>query len=308
MRGSCPFFGGRSTFWSAWSPSPSLDLMREFPESMKKTACEEAFWRDCEELLHVTKANKIQDPVFGQNLQITIQARLDHAIKEHRIPTADFTEHAALSVGRKTSVPNTVAFDKFSTPGPLLKIYERQRHLAKRKMGHPLVIATDTIVKSFGIDPEDPQQRPNVLHTSRGSLCFPEGKTNIILAAGMFPATTILMNSIGDKLHGRAGSRVGGHFLSHITARFPMGPEAKFQDHLEIGASYLAGKDPTNGLQYHIQITAIHSPRPEQDAEDAGRLCPDYAAAATEEQLTGSENCIVLGMILPLEKKAGLDA
>ena len=32
-----------------------------------------------------------------------------------------------------------------------------------------------------------------------------------------------------------------------------------------------------------------------EDAEDAARLCPDYAAAATAEQLTGSEGHIILG-------------
>ena len=137
------------------------------------------------------------------------------------------------------------------------------------------------------------------MRTSRGALCFPKRATNIILAAGAFPTTTILMNSIGDRLQGRAGSRVGGHFISHITARFPiglLGKKVALQDHLEIAASYLAGTDKETKLQYHIQITAIHSPNPDgEDAEDAARLCPDYAAAATAEQLTGSEGHIILG-------------
>lgn len=297
MHGSCPFFGGRSTFWSAWCPR-STGLMRNFPESLIKTAEPEQFWKDCEDLLHVTKANQIKDPVFGQKLQRVIQDRLDEAVKAKQIATADFTEHAPLAVGRKTSLPNTIAFEKFSTPGPLLRIFERQRHLAKERKGHPLMIATDTVVKNFEVDPEDAQHRPTVLHTSRGALCFPQKRTNVILAAGAFPATTLLMNSIGDKLKGRAGSRVSGHFLSHVTARFPIAEPSGhdgYQNHLEIGASYLAGKDPENQLQYHVQVTAIHSPHPELDAEDAGRLCPDYAAAATAEQLQGSERHIVLG-------------
>ena len=71
-----------------------------------------------------------------------------------------------------------------------------------------------------------------------------------------------------------------------------------WKEHLEIAASYLAGEDPKTGLQYHIQITAIHSPHPEDgDAEDAARLCPDYAAAATEEQLSGSQGHVVLGRL-----------
>ncbi|KAI5899539.1 FAD/NAD(P)-binding domain-containing protein [Schizophyllum commune H4-8] len=301
MHGSCPFFGGRSMFWSAWCPRPlredkGIDLMREFPKSLKDTASAPGFWERCEDLLHVKRANEISDPCFGQDLQAEIQRRLDANLAH--IPSASMTNHAPLAVGRKTAVKDAIAFDKFSTPGPLLKIYERQRRLAKEGKGHPLMIATDTVVERFELDPEDHNNRPVVLHTSRGALCFPKRATNIILAAGAFPTTTILMNSIGDRLKGRAGSRVGGHFISHITARFPvglLGRKVALQDHLEIAASYLAGTDKKTGLQYHIQITAIHSPSPDgEDAEDAARLCPDYAAAATAAQLTGSEGHIIL--------------
>jgi hypothetical protein len=282
---------------------PGFDLMRDFPKSVKETVNKPGFWERCEDLLHVTAANHIKDPCFGQELQAVIQGRLNEAVQNHSIPTAYLTNDAPLAVGRKTAVANTVAFDKFSTPGPLLKIYERQRQLAKQNRGHPLMIAVDTVVERFEVDPEDPLGRPNVLHTSRGALSFPKSSTNIILAAGAFPATTILMNSIGDHLKDRAGSRISGHYISHITARFPLsaaGLENKCAPHLEIGANYLAGKDPESGLQYHVQITAIHSPHPEEDAEDAARLCPDYAAAATADQLKDSEGYIVLGRYLYL--------
>jgi len=42
-----------------------------------------------------------------------------------------------------------------------------------------------------------------------------------------------------------------------------------------------------------VQITAIHSPNPESDADDAARECPDYAAAATYEQLKDSKGYVV---------------
>ena len=133
------------------------------------------------------------------------------------------------------------------------------------------------------------------------TLCFPKKETNVILAAGAIPNTTILLNSLGT-VQKRAGSRLTGHFLTHIAARFPLDPELKKKlkvNGLEIAASYVAGRDKpagtSDGLQYHIQVTALHSPNPELDAEDAARECPDYAAAATKEQLKGSENYIVLG-------------
>lgn len=68
--------------------------MRNFPDSMIETTKDEDFWKDCEDLLHVTSANDIKDPVFGQKLQHTIQDRLDKAVKDKKIKTADFTEHA----------------------------------------------------------------------------------------------------------------------------------------------------------------------------------------------------------------------
>jgi hypothetical protein len=68
---------------------------------------------------------------------------------------------------------------------------------------------------------------------------------------------------------------------------------------LQIAATYLAGSlpetDPGTGQQYHVQITAIHSPNPENDADDAARECPDYAAAATYEQLKDSTEHVVFG-------------
>ncbi|KAJ3554999.1 hypothetical protein NP233_g12308 [Leucocoprinus birnbaumii] len=286
MHGSCPFFGGRSTFWSAWCPRAiyqKWNMMRNFPKTLVDLAKREEFWTRAEELLHVTPADKLSTPIFG-NLQDQIDERLVDGVG--RIKGCDFAQSAPLAVGRKTSL-STLAFEKFSTPGPLLTIHGRQLDLAKKQEGSPLAIVTNTVVERFELDTDGdgPNHKAVVLHTSRGTLCFPSGKTNIILAAGTVPNTTLLMNSTGDSLKGRAGTRLSGHFLSHIVARFPLNVSA-LGDHLEIAASYVAGRDKSNDHQYHIQVTAIHSPHPETDAEDAGRLCPDYAAAATKEQLT----------------------
>lgn len=53
-----------------------------------------------------------------------------------------------------------------------------------------------------------------VLHASRGPISLRSGKTNVILATGAIPTTTILLNSISDKLEGRAGKRLTAHFRS----------------------------------------------------------------------------------------------
>lgn len=269
--------------------------MRGFPKEVVALCSEEKFWERAEELLHVTTADKLSTPIFGE-LQKEIDQRLMDGLEYIR--AADFAQPAPLAVGRKTSL-STLAFDKFSTPGPLLAIHGRQLELAKNKKGSPLSIATNTTVERFelDVDGQGPSHSAVALHTSRGTLCFPSGKTNIILAAGAIPATTLLMNSVGEPLKDRAGSRLSGHFLSHIVARFPY-EVGKLKPHLEIAASYVAGRQKENDHQFHIQVTAIHSPHPETDAEDAARLCPDYAAAATREQLRGSERHVVLGAIV----------
>lgn len=53
VHGYYPFFGGRSLFWSAWSPVLQPSLMRNFPDSLIKTSQNHAFWRCARELLNV---------------------------------------------------------------------------------------------------------------------------------------------------------------------------------------------------------------------------------------------------------------
>jgi len=137
-----------------------------------------------------------------------------------------------------------------------------------------------------------------VVETNQGALSWPDESTRVILCAGAFPNATILLNSFPET-HKTVGHRVTGHFLTHIAARVPIdkfGPwkhEDHKHNHLEIAAHYLAGTHPKTHKQYHVQITAIHSPDPHNDAIDAARECPDYAAAATADQLEGSEKYVV---------------
>ncbi|KAF5497402.1 hypothetical protein CGCS363_v007961 [Colletotrichum siamense] len=286
--GSCPFFGGRSTFWSAWSPRPTLDLMRDFPETMKKTAEQEEFWKKAKELLNVTSADQIDDSVFG-----SLQTAIDSILKDSvgKIPTADYVESAPLAVGKR-SPTSRLRFNKFSVPGPLLGILEQQRQLAKANMGAPLEIVVDCAVKSMAKGDDDNFVR--VVETSKGTLSWTGNKTRIILCAGAIPNATMLLNSF-ESCRDTVGKRLTGHYVTHISARCPVKNVKgwKKEDTLKIAAAYLAGKDPKTGLQYHVSVTALNSPNPKDDAEDAARECPDYAAAATLDQLTGSEDYVV---------------
>ncbi|CAG1969750.1 hypothetical protein QX201_006322 [Fusarium graminearum] len=286
--GSCPFFGGRSTFWSAWSPQPSPDLMRDFPETMIETAKQDKFWNDAKSLLNVTSAAEIKDGVFG-----TLQTAIDAILKTRvsKIPTADYAESAPLAVGRQ-SPTSRLRFNKFSVPGPLLAILERQRQLAKKDEGAPLEIMVDCVAKTMTKGDDDNFVR--VLETSKGTLSWTGNKTRIILCSGAIPNATMLLNSF-EECRETVGKRLTGHFVTHISARCPVTniKQWKKEDTLNMAAAYVAGKHPQNGLQYHVSVTAVNSPHPVHDVEDAARECPDYAAAATLDQLTDSEDYVV---------------
>ncbi|KAI8184532.1 hypothetical protein K4K51_012414 [Colletotrichum sp. SAR 10_75] len=223
--GSCPFFGGRSLFWSAWSPQPKVEDMRDFPKDMVDSTKKPEFWDRARDLLHVTGADEIGDSVYS-GLQREIDQRLKDRLRE--VKTAEYSEPAQLAVGR-ASVTSNLRFNKFSTPAPLLKIYEEQ----KSKNAASLDILLNCTVKTL---------------------------------VARAPLSAFKWHPVGSKPKDRR---------------------------LEIAAHYLAGKNPTSGQQYHVQITAIQSPHPKEDAEDAARECPDYAAAATYEQLEHSTEHVV---------------
>jgi len=79
--------------------------------------------------------------------------------------------------------------------------------------------------------------------------------------------------------------------MSHITARIKVSDLKIDLEGLQLGAFYVSGI--SNGLQYHIQITAIYSDNFEEEYEDLARECPDYAATATEEQLKTSNGYVL---------------
>ena len=285
--------------------------MRKFPPAMIEATKEKMFWPAAKDLLNVTSAADIDDTIFA-GLQEEIDARLKLRLKS--ISTAEYSESAQLAV-RRRSPTSTLRFNKFSVPGPMLEICEAQRQKAADGKGAPLDILLNCVVKKLGADDDG---NVHTIETSRGKISWQGDSTKVVLCAGVsrriahsvieadanvqaFPAATLLTNSF-PKCSETVGRRVAGHFLTHIVARVPIkdfgqwSPPISTSDKnpkLEIAAHYLAGKDPHSGQQYHVQITAIHSPHPDTDAEDAARECPDYAAAATADQLKGSTKHVI---------------
>jgi hypothetical protein len=274
--------------------------MDGFPKFMKEIAKKPHFYKDAERLLHVKPANKIEDPVYKSVLQKQFDRYLRSALDDGPvdIPGALCTEPARLATGVPIGLP-TQGFRQFSAVGSLLSINEWQNKLARQNppAGSPIMIATEVVVERFEV--EGPGGKPTharVLHTSRGPLTLRGGKTNVILATGAIPATTILLNSLDETLKIRArtsgpllvnptGKRLTSHFRSQVKARFKPGDDwvqedaeanvpqdvalqlvgdealALPTDRPVVSASHLRGRDENNGnLQWHIQIHGTHIP------------------------------------------------
>ena len=283
VHGSTPFFGGRSTFWSAWSPTPSLDLMREWPESMKKTAgsYDSDFFKRARALLRVTSASDIGPPYA--NLQAELNERLKQVIPGPKVPTATEAYPAPMAVGAVTQ-STTIRFSKFSTVGALLGLYEQQKQHVENNTGSALLLATNTAVQYLvaGLG-SPPPTNPNdditvkFVRSNRTPDLPVRPNTKIILSAGAFPSATLLLNSFSKadvpSIAG-VGQTVTGHFMSHVIGRVRRSAFKSLNEKkLEISAEYIAGIG-SNKLQYHIQVTGISAPDPAQDAEDAARFCP----------------------------------
>jgi hypothetical protein len=304
--------------------------MDGFPEFMKEIARKPGFYKGVDRLLNVQRADKIQDPVFDS----VLQKRFDHylaqdvakARADRTITGAESAKPARLATGVPVGRPTT-GFRQFSVVGSLLSINERQNNLARRNppAGKPIMIATDVVVERFELEPVDNPTHARVLHTSRGPLTLRGGKTNVILATGAIPATTILLNSI-EKIRPRAGQRVTSHFRSQIKARFKpnrswLGPDPLHEAGGEdtglnlpkvpvISACHVRGRDEsTGGLQWHIQVNGSYEPvgyqgsrlSAEEKAQRSSRLftglAPDNGDTLTPEQLKTSEGYVIVGTL-----------
>jgi hypothetical protein len=344
MSGSSPFFGGRSAFWSIWSPraiyeradgddlneDDDCDLMDDFPEFMKEIAKKPDFYKGADRLLNVQRADKIQDSVFASVLQKRFDYYLTQDLAKVRgeriIAGAESAKPARLATGVPVGRPTT-GFRQFSAVGSLLSINERHNKLAKQNppAGKPIMIATDVVVERFELEPANKPTHARVLHTSRGPLTLWGGKTNVILATGAIPATTILLNSI-EEIRPRAGQCLTAHFRSQIKARFKPNRTWLGQDPLDgpggedadlnllkdpvISACHVRGRDKNNGnLQWHIQVNGSYEPvgfqgrglSAEEKAQRSSRLftglAPDNGDTLTPEQSKTSEGYVIVGTL-----------
>lgn len=292
--GYIPIVGGRSLYWSAWCPTPTPSLMRDWPPELVAVTQQDGFWERARAFLHVQDMNTVDNGVYGN-----LQQQLDTRITENlgHVPSALGAIPAPIAV----AVPEwtTTSFHKYSTVGTLLELVAQQRTRSEAGEAHPLWVADRCIVERMH---HDGTGNVTALQTSRGPLAV--GDAKVVLAMGAIPPATLLINSFGDQLP-NAGQRYTGHFMSHVTAR---APRSAFDDlaPLECGALYVDGKDDTE-LQYHVQLSAFAQSDPQAQAVTAFHNLPDAAAAASSQQLDSSKDyvvfvCATLGEVAPNDR------
>jgi choline dehydrogenase-like flavoprotein len=285
--GYIPALGGRSSYWSAWCPSPGPELMRDWPQELVDVTLQDGFWERAREFLHVVSMDTIEDGVYGK-LQQQIGANLCENYRR-AVPSAEHAYAAPIAVGKPDWQGDK--FYKYCTVGALLGL--QQQHAALHIADH--CVASRLLHDDHG--------SVIAIETSRGVM--PVGGAKVVLAMGTIPPATLLINSFGDRLP-NAGRRYTGHFMSHVTARVK---RSEFKDlaPLELGAMYLDGKDAA-GFQYHVQASAFAAADPARDAGTIAHEAPDAAAVASPQQLAGSQDyvvfvCATLGEVN--EKNAG---
>jgi len=299
QHGMVPFFGGRSTLWSAWCPRPTPKEMAGWPiETMR--AAQENF-ASAEKLLRVIPADQVDRgrdaaqrkmieatrPVYGA-LQVRVQTLLAEGATS--VPGIYRSEPAPLACAAESV--DGIDFQKFSTPGELLALVGDH---GEGPVKGRLDIASECVVER--IVQQDGQA--TALQTSRGVLALAGAK--LVLAMGTLPPTTLVQQSFPEAAH--VGARFSAHFITSIVARVPkedLDPEGQF-GRLELGACYVAGTGPKGyGQQYHIQLSALWDEFPEKNAGIALRYMPDVVATASMAQLKSSRGyvvfvCAVLG-------------
>ncbi len=299
QHGMVPFFGGRSTLWSAWCPTPQDREWDGWPEETVAAALAQA--PAALQLLHVQEADKVDPPhmmdrigafrpVYGE-LQHLVQRSLLQA--PARVPGVYRTEAAPLASDARND--DGIDFQKFAIPGELLTLVKESRARANEGKGAPLHIVTDCVVQRI----LSQDTLATALETSRGVLSL--GNAKLVLAMGTLPPTTLVRNSFPAIPN--LGERFSAHFITSIVARVPrrhLDPGGRLGE-LELAACYVAGVDNNDyKRQYHIQLSALSDRDPAKNAGKALRYMPDVVATASEAQLKSSTDhvvfvCAVLG-------------
>jgi len=305
QHGMVPFFGGRSTLWSAWCPRPTPAEMEGWPTHTIATL--QNYFDSARRLLRVQNADAIdrkktqvpglleltctKRPVYNK-LQEDVQGLLANG-KDKLAGFGIYRTQAAPLASAASDAG--LDFQKFSTPGPLLDLalkYKDRFHIAANCLVEKIITYRNPAEDST--DGDDGSVEAVALQTSRGVL--PLLNANLILAIGSLPPATLINNSSFPATPKQEWGRFSSHVISSIVARVPRSsfPSAADYQSLELAACYVGGiANESFKQQFHIQLSALSDKDPQKNMAIALRYMPDVVATANQQQLQDSQDYVV---------------
>lgn len=328
QHGMLPFFGGRSTTWSAWCPVPNSQETKHWNKDLIKrlsgSECMDNYIHGKNvtpidkalELLNVISADTLASNPETNKSYNSLHTSVSKYFEGNITKTINFHRAFAAPLsanGHKQGED----FHKFSTPENILKL--------KLEYQENLDIVTNVVVERIINEEVNDKLFAYALETSRGIINLNNAK--LIIATGTLPATTLIQNSFPSL--DKVGSRFSSHMISSIVARIkksdfkPLKHKAgvkltndksESSNKLSFSAMYVGGiedgqrKDGAG--EFHIQMTFIEqekmSDKSKFDKIDneliALKHMPDVVATASKEQLKDGEEyitivCAILGEI-----------
>ena len=140
------------------------------------------------------------------------------------------------------------------------------------------------------------------LQTNEGDLNL--GDAKLILAMGVLPPTTLMLNSFAPSSFRQLasiGTRYTAHFMSSLVARVPLhahiDPRNMYHDvrkkisrNVEVAAIHIPGINPASKNQFHVQLSAFLDKTPVENTQNTMLHFPDVIPAPSMEQLSSSKD------------------
>eukprot|EP01084_Bolivina_argentea_P316649 548923_1 len=277
--GIIPYFGGRSTLWSAWCPEPNNDELSDWPKDTINIL-QNKYFQTAKQLLNVVNSDQLEtkdNHIYGTLNKVILKKLQTDLIQNMPI----FTRVIPAPIAVKSDISGS-EYEKFSVCGPILE-------LIKNENGHTVSIVPNCCALKINED-------KHCINTSLGDIEYNK-TTKIILAMGTLPATTFVVNSFAE-LEDKAGQRFTGHNISGITCRVHRSNISELSgvelNDTELGAIYIGGLHNKTGLRFHFQFSMVMDINPNKNKKTLLRYSPDVVNSFTEKQLEENDKDYII--------------
>lgn len=253
IHGEVPYVGGRALFWNAWVPQPAEGQLNDWPEEVVRGLKHE--WYEVGRFM----GRKDAIDIGGYYGSLHLQARERLHAGAGDIDTAStFDRGSALESAMATHQTDAWQGWRRFSPMPVL-IQDLNDH------GDRLAVVAHCPVERL----EHHEGRVTRVATAQGD--YEVGGARVVLAAAVVQAAEIALRSFPrNRL---VGKNLSGHLRSQVVLRVPRAAFGDAATRLEVAALYLEGT--ALGRQYHVHVSLVSNPHPDQERDDLYRVHPD---------------------------------